>query len=272
LSQSPGPAALLLNGAASNYLSTTSSAAAAAGAVVIPMTSTTGVVVGQSVTDSTAAVLVTGTKVTAVNATQIVIWPPVGGAGVGSGDTIVFSGTAIIDTASAANSAAGRRVIVTSGGNDTGINWKVVGTNASGNVITDTFAGASGGAAQSNLDFVTVISITPSGAVASTATAGTNGVAATPWQVLNWHTNPINMSFAIELVSGAINYTVQYTYDDPNNLLAGATMPEVINDAVISAVTATADGSIAMPISAMRVLINSGTGAIRVRILQAGIG
>src|ERR1700682_5761997 len=88
----------------------------------------------------------------------------------------VTSGVATIDTASSTNTETGRRVIITSGGNDTGINWVVVGTNSSGNKITDTFAGASGAAAQSNLDFVTVTSITPTGAVASTALAGTNGV------------------------------------------------------------------------------------------------
>src|SRR5580704_10734052 len=56
-----------------------------------------------------------------------------------------------------------RRVIITSGGNDTGINFTVTGTNSAGFPISDTFAGANVGAAQSNLDFLTVTKIVQSG-------------------------------------------------------------------------------------------------------------
>lgn len=272
-SQTPGSAALILNGSASNRLSTTTTAAVAVGGTFLPLTSTTGVVVGQGVTDSTATTLATGTKVTGVATTGVNIWPPVGGASVGSGDTIVLAGFATIDTATAANSAIGRRVIITSGGNDSGINWTVVGTNASGATISDTFAGSNGGAAQSNLDFVTVTSITPSGAVASTAIAGTNGVGSSPWITLNWHaTSVMNAGFNVELVSGAVNYTVQHTYDDPNNLLNGATYPLATDNSVVASAAASADGSYTTPIAAIRVLINSGTGELRVRILQSSIG
>jgi hypothetical protein len=185
----------------------------------------------------------------------------------------VVSGIAIIDTQSAANQMIGRRVIVTSGGNDSGITWTVVGTSTSGAQITDTFAGASGGAAQSNLDFVTVRSITPSGAVATTAKAGTNGVGSTPWQVLNWQGySPMNVSVAVELVSGAANFTIQHTYDDPNNLLAGLLAPLAFNSPLINAASATIEGAYTTPILAVRLLINSGTGELRTRILQAGIG
>lgn len=261
--------AMILNGSLSNYLSTTSSAAAAANAVYIPMTTTTGVVVGQSVKDTTAAVLVAGTVVKSVSATGITVWSPIGGAGVGSGDTIVFAGTAVIDTATASNSAIGRRVVVAYSGTD--CNWVVTGTNGSGNAITDTIIG-SGGAGQSNMDFVTVTGLTPTGSVTG-ATAGTNGVGSSPWLTLNWHpTSVINIGFAIELVSGAVNFTVQHTYDDPNSLQNGATYPLAINSPVVSGASATTDGVYAMPISAIRVLVNSGTGELRMRVLQSGIG
>jgi hypothetical protein len=271
-SQTPSSAALTLNGSATNYLSTTTTAAVLAGGTVLPLSSVTGLTVGQQVTDTTAVTLVTGTTITAIGTASVTIWPPVGGVGVGSGDTIVFPGTAIIDTATAANSAIGRRVIVTSGGNDTGITWKVVGTNASGATITDTFAGVSGGAAQSNLDFVTVISITPSGAVASTATAGTNGVGSSPWMTMNWHVEPINIGFSVELVSGAANYTIQHTYMDPNNLGGGGLFPPAFNNFTVNGVAVSADGNYSTAITALRLLINSGTGALRCTVTQAGIG
>jgi hypothetical protein len=184
----------------------------------------------------------------------------------------VTSGVATIDTKSSTNTAVGRRVILTSGGDDSGINWVVVGTNSTGSVITDTFVGSNGGAAQSNLDFVTVTSITPSASVASTVIAGTNGFGSSSWQQVNWHVQDINIGFAVELVSGAANFTVQHTYDDPNQLLAGVTSPLAFNHPLVVAQSANIDGSYMEPISMIRLLINSGTGQVRFRMLQSGIG
>ena len=186
----------------------------------------------------------------------------------------VTSGVATLDTA--------RRVILTSGGNDSGITFTIVGTNSTGNAQTDVISGSNGGVAQSVLDFVTVTSITPSAAIASTIIAGTNTVGSTPWNTLNWHaTSVMNVGFAVELVSGVANYTVQHTYDDPNNtqnltvygLVAGQTFaPLPFSHPVVQNVSATLDGSYVTPIAAIRLLINSGTGLLRFRILQSSIG
>lgn len=185
----------------------------------------------------------------------------------------VTGGIATIDTAASANSAIGRRVIITSGGDDSGITWTVVGTNSTGNAITDTFAGSNGGGAQSNLDFVKVSKITPSAAVASTVIVGTNGVGSSPWILHNWNGySPMNIGIGIELVSGVVNFTIQHTYDDPNNLEAGALYPFPFNDAVINQQSGSMDGAMVTPIIASRIVINSGTGEIRVRFLQAGAG
>ena len=84
--------------------------------------------------------------------------------------------------------------------------------------------------------------------------------------------SPMNIGAAIEVVSGAVNYTFQYTYDDPNNLQAGLTTPLPFNQAALTAQSTTLDSTISTPIVAVRVLINSGTGTLRMRVLQAGIG
>ena len=211
----------------------------------------------------------------AASATNIALLQTPGSAALLINGAAATSGVATIDTFnSSTNSETGRRVIITSGGNDTGINWAVVGTNSSGNVVTDTFAGASGGAAQSNLDFVTVTSITPSGAVATTAEAGTNGVGSSRWMTMNYHVSPpFNLGFAVELVSGSVNYTVQYTYDDPNPLPGTRfpAFPTAFNTILVSQTT-TADATISTPVVAVRVLINSGTGELRCRFQQVGIG
>ena len=187
----------------------------------------------------------------------------------------VTAGVATIDTVSATNSAAGRRVLITSGASDTGINFTVTGTNGAGNIISDTFAGGAT-TAQSNLDFVTVTSVTHTGSVASTITIGTNGVGSSAWTVMNYQGfSPMNIGAAVELVSGAANYTVEYTFDDPNNLQAGVTTPLAFSDlspAALIAGSATKDGLFNFPFVAMRLTINSGTGVLRARFVQAGIG
>jgi hypothetical protein len=268
-----GGANMVLNGSLTNYLSTTSTAAVLPGAVVIPLTSITGITVGESVVDSTTATLANNTTVVAIGTASVTIWPPVGGTvGIGSGDTIVFGGavggTATIDAVTAANSAVGRRVVVAYSGTDT--SFVVVGTNGGGNIIKDTIVGASG-AGQSNMDFVTVTSITPVGSITA-ATAGTNGVGSSPWSTLNAATTPFNFGVAVELVSGSVNFTLQYTYDDPNYLQAGVAYPLPFNDANINGASATTSTSNLTEVAAARIFINSGTGEIRVRLNQAGIG
>lgn len=263
---------LTLNGSATPFLSTTSSAAVVPGGLVIPVASVTGLVVGCVISDSTASTaFVSGTVVTAVGATSVQVWPPVSGvAGVGNGDTIVFNGVAIIDAATSTNLAIGRRVALAYTGTSS---FTIVGTNSTGNVITDTLASAAS-TNQSNLDFVTVSSITPLVTAGVTGlTAGTNGVGSSPWWVPNWYVTSVeDIGFSVELVSGSANYTVQYTYDDVNNLSTGVTFPLAFDHSVVASKAVTADGSILTPVTGVRLLINSGTGVLRFRILQSGIG
>src|SRR5512135_871782 len=86
-----------------------------------------------------------------------------------------------VDASTANNTAIGRRVIITSGGNDTGITFTITGTNSTGSTIVEVLVGANAGAAQTNQDFATVRSIVPSAAVAGTVSSGTNGVASSSW-------------------------------------------------------------------------------------------
>ena len=212
------------------------------------------------------AVPIVFTKSLAAASSTAIAASQAGSAGVA---LTLTSASVTIDTKTAANSAIGRQVTISYTGTDT--SFKIVGTNSTGNPITDTAVGSSG-TAVSNLNFVTVSSITPVGGGLTGVTAGTNGVGASPWIMANWHVAMINVGFAVELVSGAVNFTVQYTYDDPNNLLGGADFPLAFSDPVVAGASANADGSYTNPIAALRVLINSGTGEIRMRVLQSGIG
>lgn len=69
-----------------------------------------------------------------------------------------------------------RNVRITSGGNDSGITFKVAGYDVYGYPMTETITGANAGVASGKKAFKWVVSITPSAAVASTASAGTGDV------------------------------------------------------------------------------------------------
>lgn len=209
----------------------------------------------------------------AASANNIAVSQSPGAAAFTLNGSAVSGGVATIDAYNAAtNTDPGRRVIILSGGNDSGINFLIKGTNASGTIITDTVAGTNAGTAQSNMDFVTVTNIIGSGAVAGTVVVGTNGVGSSPWQYWNYRVAPpMNVALGVELASGAVNYTIQYTYDDPNRLPTGVSFPLAFNT-VLLAQAATADVTISTPILATRVLINSGTGVLRIRTMQIGIG
>lgn len=194
----------------------------------------------------------------------------------GAGDftldgSTVSGGIATLDTQ--------RRVIITSGGNDSGITFTIWGTNSNGSNIRDTIAGTTG-VTQSKLDFKTVTRIAASGATASTVTAGTNGVGSTHWLRYDPHLTPPNMSLSGELLSGSANWGVQYCYDEflvtPGQTQIPAYMPDTPAPtawphADLQAQTGTKDGNITVPCVGVRFIINSGTGTMRFTAQQSGV-
>lgn len=179
----------------------------------------------------------------------------------------------IVDAYSATNNTEpGRQVLLTSNSGAETAAVLITGTNSSGSVISETVTFPTATTVVSVNNYATITQLLPSGTIVGNLSAGTNGVGATRW--ITWNcmiTPPFNLAWDVELVSGAVNFTVQYTQDDPNNLLNGLTAPQAISTAE-GAQSATIDGTISTPIVATRVLINSGTGVIRVRQTQAGMG
>lgn len=82
--------------------------------------------------------------------------------------------------------AISRNVRITSGGNDTGITFLVVGYDLYGYPMSEAITGASGGVASGAKAFKYITSITPSAAVATTAKAGTGDVIGMPLRVDRW--------------------------------------------------------------------------------------
>lgn len=191
---------------------------------------------------------------------------------------ILLNGSLV--TAGVANlGASQRRVIINSGGNDSGITFTVNGTNVAGFPISDSFVGGSTATVQSNLDFKTVTSITHTGSVAGTVIIGTNGVGSSLWQILNWNQYPMDLSISVELRSGAANFSIEHTYDDPNILpgtgglnASGLAFPLAWTDATINGASATIETAYQVPILAFRLTTNSGTGTLVCRAIQSGLG
>jgi len=87
----------------------------------------------------------------------------IGGA-LHSGNTITF--------------ISGRKIVITSGGDDSGISFTIVGTDVNGAALTESLTGANAGDATSTNFFKTIASITAVGDPAGTVVAGSTGSAA----------------------------------------------------------------------------------------------
>jgi len=243
------------------------------GAMANIQVGTSGTVVGIAISANTASSTPgapqTGTAyltsdTLGVNAANISLPGTTGGSGFAVSPASVTTAVATLDTQ--------RRVIVTSGGNDTGITFTLTGTGDNGTTISDTFAGANAAAAQSNLDFKTVTSVTKSGAAAGTVTVGTNGVGSTPWFPVNWHAMPFNIELSGLVATGkTVNWTWQYSYDDPNNLPSGVAFPSPYAHPTLNNQTGSLDGPINDPVAAIRLIVNSGTDPVRGQWIESGI-
>jgi hypothetical protein len=180
-----------------------------------------------------------------------------------------------------------QRIVVYSAGNDSGIYFHIVGLNQAGFTVQEYLTGALGtgllgsaGVAQSQLDYLKVLTIQPSASsvsqslatTAATVSVGLNGVGSTMWQIMNWHVSPTNIEVSGVVVTGGVNWGCQYTYDDPNNLPAGTTVPQAFNHPTLVSQTTSLDGPINDPVTAARFIINSNTGTLRGTIIQAGVG
>lgn len=181
------------------------------------------------------------------------------------------SGTALTQTASQPDVA--RRILLTYGSEGGARTLLVSGTNGSGNPITETLAvpSGAGGTVATVQDFLTVTSLLPAGGGWTAAvTVGTNGVASSIWKTMDIFQAGL-IDFQV-VVTGTINYTMQQTLDDPNNILGNANVPPVpVTIPGMGALTASADGQVPNGIYAWRCQINSGTGSLKITAVQTGM-
>ena len=179
-----------------------------------------------------------------------------------------------------------RRIFLAYGNEGAPRTLALVGTDRAGNAIKETLsvpAGGAGSPINTTQDFLTLTSATPAGGGwSANMTLGTGGIASGPWIVMNSQVSPSNIGIAV-VVSGTVNYTVEYTYDNLNALtLSGSQgfssiiQPTVWSFSALASKTASTDlvnVPWIEPIWAMRLTLNSFTnpGSATATFIQAGV-
>jgi len=200
---------------------------------------------------------------------------------------LVLTGAALV-VAGVAQLGAQRKVLLTSGAGDNlaAITFTIYGTDDQGHSISESLAGPNAGTVQSVLDYSTVTRIAASAAfgVGITVSAGTNDVGASaPIPMDQYLPNFLAMIAAL-IRSGAVNYTVQYTFDNvfdaydfsnTNIFLPGASSgrPDLIawwDHSTMTALAVSGKGELNAPVKAIRVVTNSGAGELELQVVQQG--
>jgi hypothetical protein len=179
--------------------------------------------------------------------------------------TLANGGVATLDTP--------RRVLFTPAGNESLNTFTITGTNWSGQPISETLTGTNATAFYSVLDYATVTKISLTVNAAGAITVGTNGVASSPWVRLDqWALPQVTVQAD---VTGAVNYTLQQTLDDPNDPTnpVAAALVNWVNTSDSNGVNATTTimSSYAYAPVWARVLLNSGSGSVAARYSQLGV-
>jgi len=267
-----GTSATLLSSSQATSAATAAGLSVTAGGTTLTFASVpAAVAAGQSVVDSTTAgAIPAGAYVLGKSATTVTISAPVGGAGVGNGDTItfgsLFGGGVLLDTQ--------RRLLFTPGGNDAAISYIITGLNDAGQLIGETLAGVANPATVASvLDYRTVLSIKGSGSVANGIQVGTNTTGATPWLGVNWHAEPFNVELSGTAQSGSVTWGWQYVYLDPNNLPAGITLSQmqIFNHPTLTGQTGALDGPVNDAVAAIRLIVTAGTGLVLGTWIESGL-
>jgi hypothetical protein len=96
-----------------------------------------------------------------------------------------------------------------------------------------------------------------------------------PWRLVNWHANPINVGFAVRTASLSSTWQIDVTMDDPTNVYPSSAGPTIFQSSQVGTIaggSSNAIGAINQPIAAWRLTNNSTGGSVTATALQSGIG
>lgn len=163
-----------------------------------------------------------------------------------------------------------RRLLLTFAADETGTAFTVTGTDRTGNVVSEVMAG-SASTTLSKLDYATITSILTSATASGAIIAGTTDVASSGWARMDdWAPNYISIQ---NVVSGTVNYTIEYTLNDPNSPWSPVASADVVwvssDDTDVVAATGNSTSNFIFAPAYARVKLNSGDGAVNATFLQS---
>ena len=82
--------------------------------------------------------------------------------------------------------------------------------------------------------------------------------------------SPFNTSLSVT-VTGTVNYTVQYTFDQVQAVDWTPATGNWVNHPNLTTQTTTKDSNLAYPAMAVRIILNSGADSVRFTVIQAGL-
>ena len=173
----------------------------------------------------------------------------------------------VLVAAGVAELGAQRQVELESAGNISATNFTITGTDQQNRPISETLAGPNAGTVATELNFLTVTQIAADASFGTDVEVGTNGIGASQTVPLDQYLTPFNVSLGV-VITGTVDVTVEFTFDDVFGDFPGPHSwiphPDLTN------ITADADATFISPVSACRLLTNSGDGEAVLRIIQAG--
>lgn len=176
----------------------------------------------------------------------------------GAGDLTLVSSTVTLTPP--------RFVTLTSLGNLSGVTFTITGTAPNGSDQTEQIAGPNANTVTTTLTFATITAISTSGTVGSDVEAGFTQSGYSGWWPLDIYT-PNQVTTISVNVTGTINYSVEYTNEDPfdNSIIQ---LPKAHPNAALTNGTADQTEFTTTLMRAVRFKVNSGSGTARVTITQ----
>lgn len=159
-----------------------------------------------------------------------------------------------------------RFVTLTSLGNLSGVTFTITGTAPNGSSQTESLAGPNANTVTSTLTFATITSIATSATVGTDVEAGYTQSGYSAWWPLDIYT-PNQVTTISVNVTGTINYSVEYTNEDPwdNSIIQ---LAKAHPNAALTGATADQTEFTTTLMRAVRFKVNSGDGTARVTITQ----
>lgn len=217
----------------------------------------------------------------ALNKTYYLTIPAAVTNGISTSQTPLAGGNLTITGSLAAGGVANlviaQRVGIHSAANDSSRAFTITGTDSYGRSQSEILAGANAGTAVTVKDYLTVTRIAVDAATAGAVYAGTVGSGSSAPVILDSWVNPAIFS-CFCTTTGSVNYTIEISCDDLSFPLDGLgnlswdvnnNNPDWSPATGYNAQTGAQRGTIQGPLTMLRTTINSGTGTVKTRLVQA---